>query len=66
MRLMLTADEAELCKQVGRQFPRYVEMLDRLRTAEMESMAVSSSDHFGTFKGRVSVLTELRQQVRPV
>lgn len=65
MQIMLNADEMHLLKQVGRQFPQMVELIERLRLAELERMAVSGDDHFRVYKGRTQILTELRQAIRP-
>lgn len=62
--MALTDDEVALLAQVGRHNRPFVELLARLRQAEMESMARTSQDNFCTLKGRVQVLTELLQQVR--
>lgn len=63
MNLSLTDSEKTLCKQVGRQFPHFAELVDRLRQQELETMAKTVPDHFCTYKGRVQVLTELRQHI---
>ena len=65
MRIQLSDDEAKLLKQIGRQYPNFVELLERLRSAELESMATGTQEHFSTYKGRVQCLTEIRQLVRP-
>lgn len=65
MRTTLSADETTLCKQIGKQYSQLVELLDRLRTAELEAMALGGGEHFMTYKGRVTMLTELRQHFRP-
>lgn len=64
MRIQLSDDEAKLLKQIGRQFPGFPELLDRIRTAELESMSNGAQEHFSTYKGRVQCLTELRQLIR--
>ena len=64
MRFMVTEDEQTMLKQIGRQFPNFRELLARLRTAELESMAQGTSEHFCTYKGRVQSLTELQQLLR--
>ena len=65
MRITLSDDDSHLLVQVGKQFPQVVDLLDRLRGAEMEAMSIGADDHFRTYKGRVQILTEIRQAVRP-
>jgi len=65
MRITLNPDEAKLLKQASRQFPELLDLLTRLRQAELESMALCSPEHFSTYKGRVQCLTELRQHLQP-
>ena len=64
MRIQLSDDEAKLLKQIGRQYPNLSDLLDRVRAAELESMANGTQEHFSTYKGRVQCLTEIRQLVR--
>lgn len=65
MALMLSEDDTHLLVQVGQQFPQVVHLLERMRVAELERMAVGTPEHFCTHKGRVQILTEIRQAVRP-
>jgi hypothetical protein len=65
MRIELSTDESHLLEQVGKQFPQVVDLLDRLRGAELEKMTLGAEEHFRTYKGRVQILTEIRQAVRP-
>lgn len=64
MPLHIQPDDIQLLKQLGRQHPRLVELLTAARQGELETMAQTSAEHFCTFKGRVQVLTELRQHVQ--
>lgn len=64
MRFTFSDDEQKLCKQIGKQFPNFLDLLDRLRTAELEQMATGTQEHFSTYKGRVRALTELQQVIR--
>lgn len=64
MRIQLSADDAKLLKQIGKQYPQLVDLLGSVRAAELESMATSTQEHFSTYKGRVQCLTELRQLIR--
>ena len=53
-----------MLKQIGKQYPRFLPMLESMRTAELELMATGTDEHFSTYKGRVQCLTEIRQIVR--
>jgi hypothetical protein len=64
VRIQLSDDEAKLLKQIGRQYPNLSDLLDRVRAAELESMANGTQEHFSTYKGRVQCLTEIRQLIR--
>lgn len=64
MPLTLSSDDIQLLKQLGRQHPRLVGLLTDARQAELEAMSKTSPEHFCTSKGRVQVLTELRQHVQ--
>ncbi len=64
MRTTLTDDETKLCKQIGKQYPQFEDLLARIRAAELESMSAGTQEHFSTYKGRVQCLTELRQLIR--
>lgn len=61
----LSEDDRLLLRQLGRQYPALVVALSRLRQNELETMAKTSPEHFSTYKGRVQVLTELRQLIEP-
>lgn len=60
-----TADDAHLLRQLGRQHPALGELLTRVRAAEMERLSQTSVELFSTLKGRVQMLTELRQLIEP-
>lgn len=62
--MILTQDEVTLLAQLGRHNRQFVELVERLRQAEMETMVRTSVENFCTYKGRVQVLTELLQQIR--
>jgi hypothetical protein len=66
MRVTPSSDDAILLKQIGRQYPQLVDVLSRLRAAEMETMALTTVEQFSTYKGRVQGLTELRQLISPL
>jgi len=63
MNFSLSEPEKLLCKQVGRHFPQFVELVDRLRQQELETMALTTPEHFCTYKGRVQVLTQMKQHI---
>lgn len=63
--MRLSDAHALLAKQVGRQNSQFVEMLESLRADELEALAKASLDNFSTLKGRVQMLTELLQQLKP-
>lgn len=64
MRFLVSDDDAKLLKQIGKQYPHFSDLLDRLRVAELESMSNGAQEHFSTYKGRVQCLTEFRQLIR--
>jgi len=66
MRLTPSSDDAALLKQIGRQYPQVVDVLNRLRAAELEAMTLATADQFSTYKGRVQSLTEFRQLISPL
>lgn len=63
--MRLSDADALLAKQVGRQNSQFVELLESLRADELEALAKASVDNFSTLKGRVQMLTELLQQLKP-
>lgn len=63
--MRLADADALLAKQVGRQNSQFVELLENLRADELEALAKASVDNFCTLKGRVQMLTELLQQLKP-
>jgi len=64
VRFQVSDDESKLLKQIGKQYPHFADLLDRLRLAELEAMSNGTQEHFSTYKGRVQCLTEFRQLVR--
>jgi hypothetical protein len=64
MRLAPPPVSQHLLKQVGKTYPQLDELLGELRLAELEQLVRSDKEHFDTYKGRVQVLTELRQLIR--
>ena len=63
--MYLAEDDIRLCLQVGKHNPQYVDLLTKLRAAELESLTRCSLDTFCTQKGRVQMLTEILQHLRP-
>lgn len=61
----LSPADRQLLKQLGRQHPALGELLTRVRAAEMERLSQTSVELFSTLKGRVQMLTELRQLIEP-
>jgi hypothetical protein len=61
----LTDDEIVTFATVGRHNREFAELLDTLRTEELELMVKCGSlENFCTSKGRVQMLTEILQQLR--
>lgn len=63
--MRLSEDDALLAQQVGRQNQQFVGLLERLRAAELELLAKASVENFSTLKGRVQMLTDILQQIKP-
>lgn len=62
--LRLNSDEQSQFSRVGRHEQSFVETLQKLRSAELETMAMASRETFDTLKGRVSMLTDILQQLK--
>ena len=63
--MQASEDDLSLLALVGRHNVKFVELLVTRRQAELERLAATSPDQFSTLKGRVQMLTELLQQLRP-
>jgi hypothetical protein len=61
----LSPADRQLLKQLGRQHDALRELLTRMRAAEVERLCQTSTELFSTLKGRVQMLTELRQLIEP-
>ncbi len=61
----LSADDIQLLQQIGKSYPRLVELLETVRRDELETLAVTTQDFFPVLKGRIGMLTELLKQLRP-
>ena len=64
--MKLSPDQIALVKTVAQQFPQFVELVAAWRQYEMENGFLGTTENFGTSKGRVQLLTELQQKLRPV
>lgn len=63
--MQVSEDDLAVFAQVGRHNTKFVDILVQRRQAELENLARTSVDQFSTLKGRVQMLTELLQQLRP-
>jgi hypothetical protein len=59
--LKLTEDELNLIRSIGRQYPKFLEILGRWRQHEMERMVQTPAEKVGIMQGRVHALTELQR-----
>lgn len=59
--MRLTADEQQLFSTMSRQFPRFVEVIERVRVEELELLPVASKDSLDVLRGRVQALTDIRK-----
>lgn len=62
--IRLSPDELKLVKDVGRQFPRFVEILDRWKAQELEALIFATSTVSDTMRGRVQSLAELQKAIK--
>ena len=63
--MQVSDDDLAVIAQVGRHNVKFVDLIAKRRQAELEKLALTSADQFCTLKGRVQMLTELLQQLRP-
>ena len=56
-------EERDLMRNLGRQYPRFVEILSRWRKREMNQLPKAISGNVGVLQGRAQVLTEITQHV---
>jgi hypothetical protein len=63
--MRLDSEGAKIMTHVGRHEPQFVELLGSLRSKELETLALCNPETFSTQKGRVQMLTEILQQLRP-
>jgi hypothetical protein len=60
--MRLSEEDLNLMKTIARQFPAFADLLTAWRNHELEALAQSSVENFGTIKGRVQLLTEMQQK----
>jgi len=63
--MILSEDETAVLQHVARNQQKFVECVKRLRSDELEQLAKANNETFGTLKGRVQMLTDLLQHLRP-
>lgn len=63
--IQLTPERKKLLVTIARQYPEFVVLVQEWRAHELEQMAMSSTDNFGTCKGRVQTLTEMQRNLQP-
>lgn len=62
--MRLNAEEAKVCENVARQFPAFVEILNRWRSEELERLPYATNQ-MDVMRGRVQSLTELQAFLLP-
>jgi hypothetical protein len=63
--IQLSPEHKRMCANIARQYPEFTEFVAAWRAHELEQMAMSSPDNFGTCKGRIQTLTELQRTLKP-
>ena len=63
--MQFTQQQNDMLQSIVRQYPGFRDFVDTWRQEELERMSVCAEPLFGTFKGRVQLLTELQQKIRP-
>jgi len=63
--MQLSQQQIAMLQSITRAYPGLADLVDAWRQEELERMAIGAETHFGTFKGRVQLLTELQQKLRP-
>lgn len=64
--MQLTPKQVDMLQSIARSHPGLLELVETWRRDELERMSVCAEPLFGTFKGRVQLLTELQQKLRPL
>lgn len=62
--IQVTPDEKKLMQDVGRQYPRFLDLLNRWREHELESLVFAPKDISDVVRGRVQSLTELLKAIK--
>lgn len=62
--IKVTLDEAKLIQDVGRQYPRFLDLLSRWREHELESLVFAPKDFSDVVRGRVQSLSELLKAIK--
>lgn len=63
--MILSDDDRAVLQHIARHEQKFVDYLHSLRQTELEQMAKANNETFGTLKGRVQMLTDLLQHIRP-
>lgn len=63
--IKLDADEVRVMHDVGRQFPKFVEILNRWRTTELETLPFAKNENLDVMRGRIQSLAELQKAIKP-
>lgn len=63
--MQFTPKQVDMLQSIARSHPGLLELVDAWRQDELERMSACAESLFGTFKGRVQLLTELQQKLRP-
>jgi hypothetical protein len=62
--MRLSAEEAKICQNVARQFPEFVEILNRWRSSELDTLPYAANN-LDVMRGRVQTLTEMQGFLQP-
>lgn len=62
--IRLSKEEHKLLADVGRQYPKFVEILSRWRIEELERLPYSQKEIVDVQRGRVQALTELANSIK--
>ena len=63
--MQFSQPQIEMLQSITRAYPGFVELVAVWRQDELERMSICAEPLFGTFKGRVQLLTELQQKLNP-
>lgn len=59
----LSQDEQKLLTQISKNYPDFGVFLQKLRSSELETLALTSTEFFPVQKGRIGMLTDLLKHV---